>query len=62
MSFTYTETLANPDRNVKNEKFCSHLSTFFKKTHGILEQEDFQAVSRATGETETKQENIPILA
>jgi hypothetical protein len=25
----------NPDRNMKNEDFCSQLSTYFKTTHGI---------------------------
>jgi hypothetical protein len=39
------------------------LSTYFKETHCILEQEgleqeDFQTVLRAAGETETKQEDI----
>jgi hypothetical protein len=53
----------NPYRNMKNEKFCSQLSTYFKKTRGIyeqegLEQEDFQTELRAAGETETSQENI----
>jgi hypothetical protein len=51
----------NPDRNMKNEKFCSQLSTHFEKTCGIqeqegLEQEDFQTVLRTAGETETMQE------
>jgi hypothetical protein len=32
------------------------LNTCFKKIHGIYEQEDFQAVLRGTGETETAQE------
>jgi hypothetical protein len=34
------------------------LSTYFKKTRGVQEQEDFQTVLRAAGETETTQENI----
>jgi hypothetical protein len=37
---------------MKNEKFCSQLSTYSNK-----EQEDFQTL-RAAGETETTQENI----
>jgi hypothetical protein len=42
---------------MKNEKFCSPLSTCFKRNivEG-LEQEDFQTVLRAAGETETTQE------
>jgi hypothetical protein len=38
----------NPDRNKKNEEFCSQLSAY-----GNQEQEDFQTVWRAAGETET---------
>jgi hypothetical protein len=34
-------------------KFCSQL-----RTHGIYEQEDFQTLLRAAGETETTQGNI----
>jgi hypothetical protein len=46
----------NPARNMKSEKFCLQLST---KIHaGFKEQEDFQTVLRAAGETETMQENI----
>jgi hypothetical protein len=26
----------NPDQNMTNEKFCSQLNTYFKKTRGIL--------------------------
>jgi hypothetical protein len=47
----------NPERNVKNEKFCSQMNTYFKR-HGIEEQEVFQAVLRAAGEIKTTQENI----
>jgi hypothetical protein len=47
----------DPDRNMRNVKFCSQLSTYFKR-HGIQEQEDFQTAFRAVGETETAQENI----
>jgi hypothetical protein len=48
---------------MKNEKFCSQLSTCFKRHVGfrgkeIREQEDFQALLRAGGEAETAQENI----
>jgi hypothetical protein len=43
---------------MKNEQLCSRLSTYFKKTHGIYKQEEFQTVSRAGGETEITQENI----
>jgi hypothetical protein len=42
---------------MKSEKFCSQLSTYFKRHEG-LGQEDFQAVLRTAGETETTQENI----
>jgi hypothetical protein len=38
---------------MENKKFCSQLST-----HGIYEQEDFQTLLRAAGETETTQEII----
>jgi hypothetical protein len=31
-----------------------------QKTHGIREQEDFQTVLRAAGDTETTQENIQL--
>jgi hypothetical protein len=27
----------NPDRNMENEKFCSQLSAYFKRTHDIYE-------------------------
>jgi hypothetical protein len=48
----------NPDTNKKNEKFWSKFSTeYFKKTCGPQEQEEFQTVLRAAGETETAQEN-----
>jgi hypothetical protein len=39
------------------KKFCSQLSTRFKR-HEIEEQEGFQTALRAAGETETTQENI----
>jgi hypothetical protein len=42
---------------MKSEKFYSQSSTCFKRRMG-LEQDDFHAVLRAVGETETTQENI----
>jgi hypothetical protein len=61
--------LDDPYQKIKNEKFCQQLSTYFKRHMGFrkadesvwlweLEQEDFQTVLRAAGETETTQENI----
>jgi hypothetical protein len=46
----------NPDRNIKNDRLLSQLSARFKRC-GIygqqgFEQEDTQAVLRATGENE----------
>jgi dephospho-CoA kinase len=32
----------NPFRNVKTEKSSSQLSTYFRKTRGVQEPEDFQ--------------------
>jgi hypothetical protein len=46
----------NPDRNMKNENFSSQLGTYFKRHMGFKEQEDFQTVLRADGETETTQD------
>jgi hypothetical protein len=47
---------------MKNETYCSQMVHTFKRC-GIyeqegLEQEDFQTVLRAAGETETTQENV----
>jgi hypothetical protein len=48
---------------MKNEKFCSQLSTYVKRRMGFrskqgLEEEGFQTVFMAAGETDTTQENI----
>jgi DNA primase catalytic subunit len=53
----------NPDGNMKNEKFYSQLSTYYKRHMGFRStrewsKEDFQIVLRAAGETETTQKNI----
>jgi hypothetical protein len=48
----------NPDRNMKNENIFSQLTTYSNKMLEKLEQDDFQTVLRAAGETETTQENI----
>jgi hypothetical protein len=52
-----------PDRNMKNEKFCSQLTTYFKRHMEFLEpdrieKEDYKIVLRAAGNSETTQENI----
>jgi hypothetical protein len=46
----------NPDRNMKNEKFCSQLS--IKDARYLGAKEDFHAVLKGAGETEITQENI----
>jgi hypothetical protein len=61
----FHQTLANPvtvnpdvgKSGPQYEKFCSQLNTYIKR-HVEFEQEDFQTVLRAAGETETTQENI----
>jgi hypothetical protein len=50
---------------MKNENFCSQLSAYFEITwhlgaRGICREEEFQAMLKTAGETETTQENIQI--
>jgi hypothetical protein len=47
----------DPVRNMKNENFCSQLSTYFKRHMGFSSKRTF-GLLRAAGETETTQENI----